>query len=193
MMTQLPGFSDPVHDAQNTFRALLNALSHPGKPHVISATLTPPVGLIPACGAACLTLFDLETWVWLSPAFQTDVKAWLQFHTGCRFTPHPQSAHFAILPDMDAKFSLDHFNMGTAEQPEQSTTLLIQLQTLMGGQSVLLKGPGIQDQQGINLPLPDEFWQEWHKNTQNYPLGIDIFFISQNQVIGLPRTAQLID
>jgi alpha-D-ribose 1-methylphosphonate 5-triphosphate synthase subunit PhnH len=192
MITQLPGFGDPVDDAQQTFRALLNALSHPGRLHTLSTPLTPPGGLTPACGAACLTLLDLETWVWLSPAFQTDVKAWLQFHTGCRFTPDPQSANFAILPDMDAKFSLNHFNMGTAEQPEQSTTLFIQLQTLIGGKPVLLKGPGIQDQQGIDLPLPDDFWQEWQQNTQNYPLGIDIFFVSQNQVMGLPRTTQLI-
>jgi alpha-D-ribose 1-methylphosphonate 5-triphosphate synthase subunit PhnH len=96
------------------------------------------------------------------------------------------------LPDIDAKFSLNHFNMGTAEHPEQSTTLLIQLQTLMGGQSVWLKGPGIEDQQRIDLPIPDQFWQEWQQNTQNYPLGIDIFFLSPNQVMGLPRTSQLI-
>lgn len=192
MITQLPGFADPVHDAQSTFRALLNALSHPGQLQGISAPLTPPMGLTPACGAACLTLFDLETVVWLSSAFPADVKAWLQFHTGCRFTPDPQNAHFAILPDLDANFSLNHFNMGTAEHPEQSTTLLVQLQTLMGEQSVMLKGPGIEDQQRINLPIPDRFWQEWQQNTQNYPLGIDIFFLSQNQVMGLPRTSQFI-
>ncbi len=193
MMTQRPGFADPVHGAQKSFRGLLNALSHPGTAEPLFTELTPPTGLTPACGAACLTLLDLETSLWLSPHFSSDVKAWLQFHTGCQLTEDPQIANFAVIPEISFKPHLNEFNRGTPEQPEQSTTVLIQLQTFVGGESMILQGPGIQNKQTVHLPVPDSFWQEWQRNTQCYPLGIDIFFLSQNAVMGLPRTTQSID
>ncbi len=93
---QLPGFKDPIHDAQTTFRSLLEALANPGSKCQITASLKAPVGLSPACAAACLTLLDLETQVWLQPTLEEDVKNWLLFHTGCRFTTEPQTANFAI-------------------------------------------------------------------------------------------------
>ena len=188
-MTQYPGFSDPVHEAQTTFRALLTALSHPGLIQPIITPLTPPSGLTAACAAACLSLFDLETMVWLSPNIDPEIQAWLQFHTGCPLTGDSQVANFAVIPNINQP-NLTQFNLGTAEQPERSTTLLIQLPTLTGGKTIQLKGPGIADQQTVDLPVPESFWQQWQDNIQNYPLGIDIFFLSQDAVIGLPRTTQ---
>jgi alpha-D-ribose 1-methylphosphonate 5-triphosphate synthase subunit PhnH len=78
---QLPGFKNPVHDAQTTFRNLLEALANPGSQHQITALVEAPAGLNPACCAACLTLFDLETQVWLQPTIEAEVKNWLLFHS----------------------------------------------------------------------------------------------------------------
>ena len=94
--TQLPGFKDPVHEAQQTFRALLDALARPGMAQT-TAAVTPPAGLTSGCAAACLTLLDLETVVWLQPEISAPAKSWLLFHTGCRFTEQPQSADFALI------------------------------------------------------------------------------------------------
>jgi alpha-D-ribose 1-methylphosphonate 5-triphosphate synthase subunit PhnH len=46
---QLPGFKNPVHDAQTTFRNLLEALANPGSQHQITALVEAPAGLNPAC------------------------------------------------------------------------------------------------------------------------------------------------
>ena len=191
MMTKLPGFPDIVHDSQTTFRALLNALSYPGKPQQINLKLTPPSNLNIACAAACLTMLDLETQVWLSSDFDRDVKAWLLFHTGCNFTDNPQQADFALIKNINTIPKLSNFDRGTAEEPENSTTLFVQGSDLETGQKVRLTGPGILGETTISIPnLPDFFWSEWETNVNDYPLGVDVFFFAKNTVIGLPRTSK---
>lgn len=190
LTTQLPGFKDPVHDAQQTFRALLEALARPGTLQT-TAPLTSPEGLEPGCAAACLTLLDLETTVWLQPGIAESVRSWLLFHTGCRFTAQPQVADFAVIDDVKTMPRLDDFNWGTAAYPEVSTALLIQLPALQEPGSAVLEGPGILDIITIQAPLCADFWQQWQAMTTHYPLGLDTWCFANRQVLGLPRTAQV--
>jgi len=61
-MKQLtPGFADPVLDAQACFRAILEAMSRPGRIQRIAAHITPPAPLCTAAGAALLSLADADT------------------------------------------------------------------------------------------------------------------------------------
>ncbi|MEA5581489.1 phosphonate C-P lyase system protein PhnH [Nodularia harveyana UHCC-0300] len=190
IVTQLPGFQDSIHDSQRTFRALLNANSRPGKPYQINAEMTVPVDLIPACGAAALTLLDLDVFVWLQPNFSDQVKAWLLFHTGCRFTEHPEKADFALIQDLEKLPELSIFKWGTAEKPETSTTLLIQVESFATGKPVTLTGAGILEKQLITPTLPQKYWDLWKQNYQAYPQGLDVFLFTKNLVMGLPRTAK---
>ncbi|MEO0409237.1 MAG: phosphonate C-P lyase system protein PhnH [Cyanobacteria bacterium P01_A01_bin.135] len=189
--TQLSGFKDPVHDAQQTFRALLDALARPGLPQT-TGTLSPPDGLQPSCAAATLTLLDLETVVWLQPGTPAAARAWLLFHAGCRFTNQPQTADFAVIHDAAAMPNLDEFSWGTAEYPESSTSLLIQIPSLQGGRTVTLRGPGILDAIAVSAPLGDRFWQQWQEMTADYPLGLDAWCFVDDQLLGLPRTARIV-
>ncbi len=188
--TQLPSFKDPVHDAQQTFRALLDALAVPGI-FQTTASLAPPEGLNPSCAAACLTLLDLETTVWLQPSISELVRSWLLFHTGCRFAAQPQTADFAVVDQIETMPRLDEFNWGTAAYPEASTSLLIQLPALEGTESATLQGPGILATITIQTPLHTDFWQQWQAMTAHYPLGLDAWCFADRQVLGLPRTARL--
>jgi len=192
MITKIPGLPNIVDDSQTTFRALLNALSYPGKEQQINVKLTPPSELNIGCAAACLTMLDLETKVWLSSDFAQDVKAWLLFHTGCSFTDNSQVADFAIIKNINSIPKLKNFAHGTAEYPEKSTTLFVQRLDLELEEKVILTGPGILGEITISIPgLPEIFWSEWETNLNNYPLGIDIFFFAKKTVIGLPRTTKI--
>ncbi|MEM9214371.1 MAG: phosphonate C-P lyase system protein PhnH [Cyanobacteria bacterium P01_F01_bin.150] len=186
----LPGFADPVHDSQRTFRALLDALARPG---ILQSTpaLTAPSELTSSCAAACLTLLDLETSVWLQPCLPESVRSWLLFYTGCCFTPDPNTADFAIIVDVESAPSLDQFCYGTPEYPEASTSLLMQIPSMEGGLEVTLKGPGILDAIAIAPSVTVDFWQQWQEMTTEYPLGLDVWFFADEQILGLPRTARL--
>jgi alpha-D-ribose 1-methylphosphonate 5-triphosphate synthase subunit PhnH len=203
-MTPFAGFDHPVQDAQFTFRALLNALAYPGQPFVILPselgdrvesthrfTLETPPGMTPALAAACLTLLDLETVVWLQPGFNAAIPAWLRFHTGCQSIDNPQQANFALIKDSELLPPLSTFQIGTAAIPEASTTLLVQLESFTNGSPVTLEGPGILSAQTVALPgLPHSFWSEWTANVQSYPQGVDMLFFTHGTVLGLPRTAK---
>ena len=192
MIVDLPGFNDLIQDSQSTFRTLLNALSRPGTPNQITAELTPPSGLSLACAAACLTLLDLETQVWLQPELGTEIKNWLLFHTGCRFTEDSNQADFAIIANPNKMPHLSEFKQGTPVYPEDSTTLLMQIDCFTGGKKITLQGAGINGEITMAIALPDSFWQQWQQNHNSYPLGVDTYFFSQDRVMGLPRTSNLI-
>ena len=190
MIVELPGFQDLIHDSQTTFKTLLNALSCPGTINKIDVQLFPPSGLNVACAAACLTLFDLETTIWLQPGLDEKIKNWLLFHTGCCFTDDTSQADFAVIWDINNMPNLSKFKQGTPVYPEDSTTLLIQVEkyhdTSLQGQT--LTGAGINEQITMPINLSDKFWQQWQQNHNSYPLGVDIYFFNKKEVIGLPRT-----
>lgn len=191
MPTQLPAFPNPVHDTQRTFRTVLDAMAHPGRIGATAAVVA-PVPLQPSAAAVCLTLLDFETHLWLQPGFSAEAQQWLQFHTGCRWARSPQTAAFALIWDAATCPSLDTFQQGTAEYPETSTTLILQLPALSGGEMVTLAGPGILGSRAIAPPLPPTFWLQWQANHQHYPLGVDLICCAGTDLLALPRTSHAI-
>lgn len=187
LTTQLPGFIDITRDSQKTFRTLLEALSEPGLVREVTVAIAPPEGMTRPCAAACLTLLDLETVVWLQPGFSEDVQSWLRFHTGCRFTSVLDEASFVVVHNL-AGIALTDLCWGSAETPELSATLLAQVRVLQGDRKVVLTGPGILDERTISLALPMRFWQDWLRNHAAYPRGVDVFLFDDRAVMGLPRT-----
>lgn len=190
LTTQLSGFIDITRDSQKTFRTLLEALSEPGLAREVAVAITPPDGMTRPCAAACLTLLDLETVVWLQPRFSEDVQSWLRFHTGCRFTSALNEASFVVVHNL-AEIALSDLCWGSAETPELSATLLAQVTALQGDHKVVLTGPGILDERIISLALPTRFWQDWLRNHAAYPRGVDMFLFDDRAVMGLPRTTSV--
>jgi alpha-D-ribose 1-methylphosphonate 5-triphosphate synthase subunit PhnH len=85
------GFSEPVFGAQQTFRALMDALANPGQVQSLTAPLEAPPGLAPGLAAIVLTMCDHDTSVWLDTnLMESDaVLAWLRFHTASPVTTDP--------------------------------------------------------------------------------------------------------
>src|SRR5260370_27912876 len=93
-----PGFRDPVHDAQATFRAILDALAHPGRiverPVALAGPAPAPLG--DAAAAIALTLCDIDTPIWLDPG-PAGCAHYLRFHCCAPLSAAPGAAHFPFL------------------------------------------------------------------------------------------------
>lgn len=186
-----PGFPDPVMDAQATFRSVLHALSYPGRVMEAGAGLEPPPALHQATAAIGLSLFDLDTPVWLDRAVATgDTQAFFRFHCGCPFVESPAQARFVLIGDATAMPGLEHFAMGTDEAPDRSATLIVQAaRFLHGSGGVTLTGPGIRDAQSMLVDgVPREFWRDRQAQQRLFPRGVDIIFTTDHRLFALPRT-----
>lgn len=188
------GFVDPVFEAQETFRAILHGLAHPGHVVETTASLSPPPPLCDASAAIALTLFDFDTPIWLDPKTNTEkVRHFLRFHTGCSLVDEPVKASFAIICDPHYLEDLQRFNIGTDEAPENSTTIIYQVNKIFAsGTGRKFKGPGIEDEIKILVDgVPDDFWFRRKLVNDSFPRGIDIFFTESHRVVGLPRTTRV--
>ena len=61
-----PGFDDTVVSTEQTFRAILTAMGHPGQVVQTPNNLSFPKALNSASAATCMTWLDYETPVWTS-------------------------------------------------------------------------------------------------------------------------------
>src|SRR5215469_16069832 len=124
------GFADPVRASQATFRAVLDAMARPGTVQPIAAVPSAPPPLAAGAAAIALTLCDHDTPVWLDGDLRAnpEVADWLRFHCGCPVIDDPGRAAFAFARGaMVAAF--EAFNLGTADYPDRSTTLVLQVTT----------------------------------------------------------------
>jgi alpha-D-ribose 1-methylphosphonate 5-triphosphate synthase subunit PhnH len=183
----LPGFADQVADAQSCFRAVLTAMSRPGKLCQAGAALRPPAPLDPATAAVLLTLVDGEAPLFIDPAAEA-ARDWLAFHCGAQFATREQ-ASFALamtLPDLSA------LSAGTHEAPETSTTLVLQVAALGSGTRYRLAGPGLREPTPFAATgLPPTFVQIWQANHALYPRGVDLVLCAGKTLTALPRSVSI--
>jgi alpha-D-ribose 1-methylphosphonate 5-triphosphate synthase subunit PhnH len=181
----LPGFADPVEQAQATFRAVLDAVARPGTLRQAGQGLTPPAPLDPATAAVLLTLVDHGTALWLDAA-TAPARDWIAFHCGTGFTVAPECAAFALaltLPDLAS------LSPGTHEQPETAATLILQVGSLTEGPRYRLCGPGLRASNHLSVRgLPPDFVAIWQSNRAGFPLGVDLVLCAGTTLAALPRS-----
>lgn len=188
------GFQDPVFDAQSAFRAVMDAMAHPGSIYPLAPVLIPPDPLHPATGALVLTLADYETPIWLDAdlAMADGVSDWIRFHTGASIADHPLDARFAVFASGATLPSLSQFPTGSQEFPDESATLIIQTEALHPGAGPLLNGPGIEFECRLDpIPLAPLFWRQAIDNAALYPRGVDVVFAAPDAIAALPRSTRI--
>jgi alpha-D-ribose 1-methylphosphonate 5-triphosphate synthase subunit PhnH len=183
------GLADPSHDAQQIFRAILDAASHPGRIVALPAAPAGPGRLSPAAAAYLLTLADRDTPVWLADGFdRPEVRDFLRFHAGSPIVGGRGEATFGVLA-ADAPQPFDAFSLGSDAYPDRSATLLIEVPGLRDGPRRQWRGPGIDGSAGVGIAgLPEDFWTEWAANHGLFPCGVDLVFVADTELCALPRS-----
>ncbi|WP_045392476.1 phosphonate C-P lyase system protein PhnH [Falsirhodobacter sp. alg1] len=173
------GFSNAPHQAAHAFRVALDAMARPGTRHCLE-TAKAPAPLSQAAATLLLTLADTTTPVYLAGACNTpDIQAWVRFHTGAPLA-QADAAAFAI-GTWEALAPLERFATGTAEYPDRSTTLIVELAEF-GNDTHRLTGPGIDGEATAYLP---------GDRLARFPLGVDLFLTSGATLSALPRSTKI--
>lgn len=182
-----PGFESPVLGAQSSFRAMLHALSHPGRIMRLADLPAAPLPLNPAAGAAALALCDADTPIWHDAG--PEAAAWLRFHTGApEVAAH--EARFAIVTRTPP--ALARLCLGSDEAPQDGATLLLQVAGLEEAPGWALTGPGIEHETALRVTgLPAGFVAERAALAPMFPRGLDIILCAGALIAALPRTTRI--
>lgn len=188
-MTMLTaGFADPVLDAQATFRAVLEAMSRPGRIQRAGTALTPPAPLNQAAAAVLLTLADADTTLWLDAG--PGAEAWLRFHCGAAVVADAAVADFALASGTPPVLAA--LAQGTEEEPQRGATLVLQVEALVEGEGWRLSGPGIEHEHRLRVTgAPEGFLAAWAANRAAFPCGVDVVLCAGDRLAALPRTVMI--
>lgn len=181
------GFANPVPDAQRCFRAVLDAMAHPGR-IARAAGVTAPSPLCTAAAAVVLTLVDHETPVWLDRDAAM-ARQWIEFHGGARVVADPAACTFAIATALPP---LHRFPAGSHESPETSATVICQVASFGNGKALRLQGPGLRQPLLLSIDgLPRDFVSMWQRNHRMFPCGIDLLLCAGDRLVALPRSVSI--
>lgn len=182
------GFADPVGDAQQSFRRIMDAMARPGTVVEVGGAVMPPAPLMPATAAVLLTLADLDTPLWLDP-MSADAAGYVAFHCGCTVVPSPEQAVFGVFADGRRLDGLGRFAVGEADYPDRAATVVIQVAGLGTTGGRRLSGPGIDGEARLAVDgLDDGFWAFQAGNRLLFPLGIDVVLACGHRLAALPRS-----
>lgn len=182
-----PAFAEPVLDSQSCFRAVLEAMSRPGRVQRLTMPLDAPAPLAPASAAVLLTLVDSEAPLWLDAG--AEAEGWIRFHAGCALVPAGEA--FFLLATGTPPCLAD-LRQGSDESPQDGATLIIQVESLEDGAGWQLTGPGIEKEHRLAVTgLPAGFVAERAKLARNYPRGVDVILCAGDRLAALPRTTRI--
>ncbi|MBO9512564.1 MAG: phosphonate C-P lyase system protein PhnH [Variovorax sp.] len=201
-------WEQPVHGAQQTFRVLLAAMSHPGRvfslPPAATAGVQPPATsdghrMSIAATVSLLTLLDAESSVhFAGPRDASALAGYFRFHCGVRAVP-ADACQFAHARGGEADAALcERLQHGSDAAPQDGATLVLDVdglapQALTGEVQVLrARGPGVQTQSVLSVrgSLP-ALWRWRAQQADAFPRGIDLLLCCGDQVAAIPRSTLL--
>ncbi|MEA3468727.1 MAG: phosphonate C-P lyase system protein PhnH [Thermodesulfobacteriota bacterium] len=167
---------------QRIFRALMEAMARPGSLHSLDAWLDGARsyrGVLASLLDAGTTLSDCHDllepndWPLLQARQEITEKA---DYLLCQGSAHPNGSP----------------KVGSLSCPDQSATLLIQVENLgNGGSSLMLQGPGIQSTCSLEVSGLEPAWLELREEYISFPLGIDCILLDQKNITAIPRTTKV--
>lgn len=173
--------------AQQVFRACLDAFAHPGRP--IALDRSPLPATVPSAYLPMLALTDL-----MSPVATLDddsLISELSLITGAPISELGTARWVTSVAAPDPR-RLRTLSPGTTLYPERGAVLCQQVPGFAPTDRVLeLDGPGIDGTARISVDLLDDAVLEARADLIDYPCGIDLLLVSDDAIVGIPRTTHI--
>ena len=186
---------DPVFDAQEHFRFLLDAMARPGKINTLAPLpLDPPPGLSVTAALVAFALLDANTSFCVENG-DAALTRYLARNTAARQTDIAD-ADFVIAGGHASPAFLHSIKKGTLSYPDEGATLILDvewLDTHSPGLPLTLSGPGIAGERtffarGLDAGLPNAL----RACNAEFPLGVDgILADAAHHIVCIPRSSRL--
>lgn len=189
---------DAVHDIQHVYRKVVDSMSRPGLISDLSAEAgkaDAEWGGLPATWVLALMLLDTEVTFSICSRREQELTRLLNQLTFAARTEPEKADYIFVLHDAeegDLLKALRGAKVGTLEDPHTSATLIVESGELAGEFELSLKGPGIEAESFVRVPLASGWLEARAEKNAEYPLGIDMLMVDQNnKLLCLPRTTQI--
>lgn len=190
---------DLVHDIQRAYRKVLNAMTRPGVVENISKEGR-KVAIYEAAFKATFTLMHM----FLDPEVKYKIVSTKE-EKMTKLMKQLTYAKASLLEESDFIFILKDATSATREEsirrakkgclinPHQSATIVIEVEKISSDKNLIFRGPGIENHHYATIDVEGNWIVERDKKNREYPMGVDIIFIDEaSNIIGLPRTTQII-
>ncbi|MFF2497100.1 phosphonate C-P lyase system protein PhnH [Peribacillus sp. NPDC058075] len=189
---------DVVHDIQTVYRKLVTATSRPGTSVVLereAKTLDVQMECLSSTILLALTVLDPEVTFKVIAKEGEAVSRMINQLTYSKPVDLPEADFIFILHDASEeqmKEALTKAKVGDLFNPHESAMIILEVPDVTKGDSMILSGPGIQDESFISLPNVSAWLGVRNEKNIEFPLGIDMYFVDQqDRLIALPRTTQI--
>ncbi|MCD1158727.1 MULTISPECIES: phosphonate C-P lyase system protein PhnH [Peribacillus] len=189
---------DVVHDIQTVYRKLVTATSRPGTLVVLdreARTLDVQMECLSSTILLARTVLDPEVSFKVISKAEEAVSRMINQLTYSKPVDLPEADFIFILHDASEeqmKEALNKAKVGNLLNPHESAMLILEVPDVTKGDSMILSGPGIQDESFLSLPNVSAWLAARNEKNMEFPLGIDMYFVDQqDRLIALPRTTQI--
>ena len=172
-----------------TFRAILTAMSHPGKVYRLPEFDNEETAVVELL--RCLLDNEVGVAVIGDPALESDLVR----HTACKLVPY-QEADFIIIDNFADTAALPGCKTGSLEYPDSGATILYLVDGLSEGDGgIFLTGPGIAGKISLRISgLAAGEVSRLRDLNSVFPLGVDaMFFVRRRngRIACIPRSSQI--
>ncbi|PKF89400.1 phosphonate C-P lyase system protein PhnH [Bacillus sp. BA3] len=189
---------DVVHDIQTVYRKLVTATSRPGTLVVLereAKTLDVQMECLSSTILLALTVLDPEVTFNVIAKEGEAVSRMINQLTYSKPVDLPEADFIFILHDASEeqmKEAINKAKIGNLLNPHESAMIILEVPDITKGDSMILSGPGIQEESFISLPNVSAWLGARNEKNIEFPLGIDMYFVDQkDRLIALPRTTQI--
>ena len=194
---------DPVFDAQEHYRLLLDAMARPGKINILPRMqLATPPGLTSAAALVGFALLNADVSFFVDGANPDDAARYLLANTSSR-PVDTHEADFVFASGAAPATLVETMKKGSLPYPEEGATIILNVMALAtepqglghgeDGLALTLRGPGVAGERtffvrGLNATLVEALQQ----SNAEFPLGIDaILTDGDGRVACIPRSSRI--
>jgi len=183
-----------IFDAQLVFRKVLDAMARPGK-----VAKLPDIPLNPPAEnkypfLILFTLLDHEVGFEVLGAKNNaeEISRYIASNTGSSETSL-ENADFVLIYGGSSGGRIHEMKRGTLEYPDESVTLIYDVERIGTGMLLMISGPGIRAERKVAIDgIEEEEIRDMVRVNSEFPLGVDAIFSDRcGNILAMPRSTKV--